>query len=251
MSSQSDQNDTAAQIIKLSNLHADGVLTDDEFVALKARLIAEVSNRSIETVSGATKPKAVEGLFGENPAVLTLIGINVGIFGFMLLGNPALKWNAAYLVSWGADYGRLTLSGEMWRLFTATFIHISVLHIVTNMSCLFYWGRITERSLGIGPFVLIYLLSGVFASLMSVLVNPQVVSAGASGSIAGVLGIMCIMWFRGDKRVTTEDVLGNLAVNVMLSFVGGVDWVAHVCGLVGGLILAALFLQADSRVEEA
>ncbi len=50
------------------------------------------------------------------------------------------------------------------------------------------------------------------------------------------------MWFRGDKRVDAEDILGNLAINIFLSLIPGFDWIAHVGGFVSGLVLGPLLL---------
>jgi rhomboid protease GluP len=187
----------------------------------------------------------------SNPAVSLLIAINVGIFALMSIVNPADQWDSNYLINWGADYGQLTLHGQFWRLFTSTFLHFSLLHISGNMGCLFYWGSVTERALGSRLFLLSYCLCGLLGSLASVLANPQAVSAGASGAIAGVFGIMCVMWLRGDPRVSKQDILANLSINVALSAAAGVDWIAHLGGLMGGLVLGLLLLPANANPEEA
>jgi rhomboid protease GluP len=188
--------------------------------------------------------------FRGNPVAAGLVVINVGIFVLMSALNPAAEWDSNYLISWGADYGPLTLDGQFWRLLTSTFLHFNLIHITGNMGCLFYWGSVTERAMGSRLFFLSYCLCGVLGSLASVLANPQAVSAGASGAIAGVFGIMCVMWFRGDPRVSKQDIVGNLTINVGLSTLPGVDWIAHVGGLFGGLILGLLLLQGNSKTEE-
>jgi rhomboid protease GluP len=186
-----------------------------------------------------------------SPVAVLLIAINVGIFALMSVLNPSAQWDSNYLIRWGADYGQLTLHGQLWRLFTSTFLHFNLIHITGNMGCLFYWGSVTERALGSKLFFLSYCLCGVLGSLASVLANPQAVSAGASGAIAGVFGIMCVMWFRGDPRVSKQDIVGNLAINVGLSATAGVDWIAHVGGLVGGLVLGLLLLPKNGQTDEA
>jgi rhomboid protease GluP len=186
-----------------------------------------------------------------NPVVCLLIAVNVGVFGAMSVANPSQQWTSNYLIDWGSDYGPLTLQGEYWRLLTCTFVHFSLLHITGNMGCLFYWGSVTERALGSRLFLLSYGLCGVLGSLASVLANPQAVSAGASGAIAGVFGIMCVMWLRGDPHVSKQDILANLSINVGLSATAGVDWVAHLGGVVSGLILGIMLLPRIPRTEGA
>ena len=182
-----------------------------------------------------------------NPVVWLLIAINLSVFASMSIVNP--DWTSNYLISWGADYGPLTLHGQWWRLFTCTFVHFNLLHITGNMGCLFYWGSVTERALGSRLFLLSYCLCGVLGSLASVLANPQGLSAGASGAIAGVFGIMCVMWLRGDPRVSKQDIIGNLAINVGLSATSGVDWRAHLGGVISGLILGLLLLPKIPRAD--
>jgi membrane associated rhomboid family serine protease len=53
------------------------------------------------------------------------------------------------------------------------------------------------------------------------------------------------MWLRGDSRVSTGDIIGNLTLNSLISFIPGVDWVAHVGGLVSGLVLGILLLPTN------
>jgi len=250
--------DLAGQLRKLSELYADGYLSADEFRSVKAMLLSsqtrldiqEAGEQAVEVenngVSNSRKISSKEPLFGEGASntVFLLAVINIVVFVLMLLQNPSHKWDAEFLLSWGADYGGLTLNGQPWRLITSTFVHLSFVHLAGNMSALGYWGRTTEQALGSGLFLLVYCLCGLSASVVSVEINPQVVSAGASGALAGLLGVMCVMWLRGDSRVDAQDILGNLAFNVLLSVLAGVDWVAHVGGLVSGIFLGSLFLRS-------
>jgi rhomboid protease GluP len=253
--------DLADKLTKLGKLHIDGVITDEEFKALKAKFITSIDGQKEREKKQTNESNAdrtmvpqnlVGRLHGGTRVVGLLIAANVIVYVMMLFGDPPpAGWNATYLISWGADYSSLTLNGEIWRLFTSTFVHLNLVHIAGNMACLFYWGSVTERALGSRLFFLVYCLCGIFASFVSVVVNPLVVSAGASGAIAGVFGVMCVMWFRKDTRVSTGDVLGNLAINVLLSFMAGVDWVAHVGGLFSGLVLGAVLLPVNRRAQDA
>jgi rhomboid protease GluP len=182
-----------------------------------------------------------------NPVVCLLIPANVSVFVLMSIVDP--DWTSNYIISWGANYGPLTLHGQWWRLFTCSFIHFNLLHIAGNMGCLFYWGSVTERALGSRLFLLSYCVCAVAGSLASVLGNPQAISAGASGAIAGVFGIMCVMWFHADPRVSKQDIFGNLAINIGLSATAGVDWRAHLGGVISGLILGLLLLPKIPRTQ--
>src|SRR5207244_9797712 len=90
------------------------------------------------------------------------------------------------LVRWAANYGPLTLTTQPWRLLTAAFLHGGPLHIATNMWCLWNLGRMAENIFGRFTFLLVYLFTGISASLLSVSLHPGRVSVGASGAIFGV-----------------------------------------------------------------
>lgn len=116
------------------------------------------------------------------------------------------------------------------------FVHFSLLHLLGNMSCLAVWGSLTERFLGPKRQLIWYFVFGITASLASVLLGPEnVVNAGASGAISGLLGLMVAMWLRGFPQISGQGFLINIGLNVGLAFMFPVDWIAHLAGLCGGI----------------
>ena len=89
------------------------------------------------------------------------------------------------LVRWGAQFGPLTTQGQWWRLFTCTFLHIGILHLLCNMVVLWQIGGILERLLGRSAFLVVYLLAGLAGSLASLAWNPDVVAVGGERAGAG------------------------------------------------------------------
>ena len=88
-------------------------------------------------------------------------------------------------MDWGGNLGALTVSGEWWRLSANLFIHFGFIHLAVNLWVLQAIGRFTETLFGPWSFLLIYLGSGILASMTSVYVHPMILSAGASGAIFG------------------------------------------------------------------
>jgi rhomboid protease GluP len=173
----------------------------------------------------------------------TLIAINVVIFLAMLANSRALSPPPATVLAWGANFGPKTLHGEWWRLFAAMFLHFNLLHIGFNMWALANLGQLMERLVGNVGFLLLYLVSGLLGSVVSVAWDPEVMSAGASGAVFGVGGaLLGFILLRRDS--IPAPVLVPLR-NSMFSFIGynvvfglmapGIDNAAHLGGLAGGI----------------
>jgi len=178
-----------------------------------------------------------------------IIALNLVVFVAMLAtGVSVIAPQTDQLVKWGADYGPQTLGSEWWRLMSSAFVHIGVVHLLLNMWCLWSLGRLAERMFGNWTFLAIYLLSGLGGSLASVLWNPSIVSAGASGAVFGVAGALVAFWYFG-KIALPRSIIKRDFVSI-LTFVGynlafgfakdGVDNAGHLGGLMVGLALGAL-----------
>jgi membrane associated rhomboid family serine protease len=180
-----------------------------------------------------------------------LVGLNAAVFVVMVLsGVSPSRPTTLSLVRWGAEFGPLTTSGEWWRMLTNTFIHIGIIHIAMNMYGLWQVGFLVERLLGNGRFLVTYLLAGLAGSYASLVVHPDVVSAGASGAIFGVFGAL-VGYLARHRGSIPKPMLKGL-VNRSLTFVvlnlvlglqiRGIDLAAHgggfACGVLCALLLA-------------
>lgn len=183
--------------------------------------------------------------------VPALVAVDVAVFGLMVVrGVSPFAPRARDLVAWGANFGPATLSGEPWRLLANAFLHFGALHLAMNMVALWDAGRLTERIFGQARLATIYLGAAVCGSATSLLVHPQVVSAGASGAVFGVYGAIAGFLLR-ERRAIPAPVLSRLkrvalpfiAYNLLFGLVmPGVDAAAHVGGVVAGT-LAGAFLS--------
>lgn len=187
----------------------------------------------------------------RNPVSVTmvLVAICAAVFVAMVLKGASLtKPTTAELLRWGANFGPLTISGQWWRLATAMFVHIGIVHLALNMWCLWDLGLLAEYLYGPKPFLALYLLSGLAASLVSVAHNPVVVSAGASGAIFGVAGALIATLYlaklpapRNALRTSLVSLLVFAGYNLIYGMVkGGIDNGAHVGGLLAGLLLGSV-----------
>lgn len=156
--------------------------------------------------------------------------------------------NNEALIQVGSTYGERILQGEVWRLFSAMFLHIGLPHLLFNTFALFNLGRDIESRYGHGRFILIYLASGYFGNLVSFMLRgPFEFSAGASGAIFGLLGAeLGFLLFhrrqlgqfgREHQRQIVRVVVINLVIGLLVIQINNA---AHIGGLIAGLALGYL-----------
>lgn len=182
-----------------------------------------------------------------------IVGANVLVFVAMLAGGVSfLRPTSDELLRWGADHGPLVASGEWWRLLSNAFVHVGILHIALNMWVFRSLGRAVERLFGNGAFLLLYLASALGASIASILWNPSVISAGASGAIFGVAGAF-LAFFLGHRKAMpvelfstmTKSLLSFVVINALFGLmVPGIDNAAHLGGLFTGFIAGVVLNRA-------
>jgi rhomboid protease GluP len=186
------------------------------------------------------------------PVTTIIVGMNVAVFlGMLLSGVSLVEPTVLQLLKWGANYGPLTLQGQPWRLLTANYVHIGIIHIALNMWCLWNLGFLAERIFGGWTYFLIYTICGIAGSLASTLVSmwrhPNVVGAGASGAIFGIAGALIAALYLGKLPIPKEALRGTMkslltfaAYNLFFGgVVAGIDNSAHIGGLVAGLAVGA------------
>lgn len=120
------------------------------------------------------------------PSTVTLILILINVLVFVY----ELTLSRYGLNRFIGTYGMVPDRFHWSQLLTSMFIHGGFMHILGNMWFLWVFGRGIEDLLGHGRFVVFYLVCGVIAGLIQMLVNPSspIPTVGASGAIAGVMG---------------------------------------------------------------
>jgi len=175
------------------------------------------------------------GKVHSNPGLVTSILIAVCVAVWLVqIAVPSLtgRWDI---------YGLAVASGQWYRLFTAGFLHLSVIHILFNMWALWVLGRPLEAILGRIRFVTLYFTALVAGSTASYLFSdPLGAAAGASGAIFGLAGGLIVVARRMHWNFSW--LVGIVALNFLLPFTqANIDWHAHVGGFLAGLVVAAAF----------
>lgn len=210
---------------------------------------APVGFQCPECVVGASSaPTRARRLFGAAPgggtALVTyaLIGINAVVF----LAQLVVGINTAAF-HFGMLPVQIAFAGEWWRLVTAAFLHGSFLHIAFNMYVLFALGPTLERILGHTRYLILYVLAALGGGVASYAFSDvATLSVGASGAIFGLMGALVVAGRR--LRYDVTQVLVLLVVNVVIGFISpGVDWRAHLGGLLTGAAVAAVMVLPSGR----
>ncbi len=172
------------------------------------------------------------------------------------------------LMAWGADRpNNVLVYGEWWRIVTAMFVHVGILHLATNMWCLWNLGLLAEPLMGSVGLLAVYILTGAAGNLLSTLKNwvfpahdPSgavffQAGAGASGAVFGIAAALIVL-LKSRRLPIPQIELNRLrksviyfaAINLIIGFSVNfgsgftgveIDNSAHVGGLLCGLLFAA------------
>jgi rhomboid protease GluP len=158
------------------------------------------------------------------PATYVLVGINCLVFVVLVAHRvSAVSPTLDQLMYWGANNtGSVLIQGQWWRIVTAMFVHVGILHLATNMWCLWNLGLLAEPLMGSAGVLAVYILTGAAGNLLSTGYNwwtfspdwmryhadwvshhaagaaldPTVffpAGAGASGAVFGIAGALIVL----------------------------------------------------------
>lgn len=186
--------------------------------------------------------------------------VNTVIFIMMAIDSGSLFMPTTEVVlQYGAKESLLLVSGEWWRLFTPMFVHIGLIHFLFNSYAIYFLGIQLEPMVGKRWMAVIYIVSGVCGNIASALFTFGI-SAGASSSIFGLLGLGLILERaigkhvekKTGQKVKTGMYTSLVLINLVLGFViPAIDNAAHIGGLVGGLFLTVIMLYvAPNRLQK-
>jgi rhomboid protease GluP len=205
------------------------------------------------------------------PATYVLLGINCLVFLAMTVrGVSPMSPTPEQLLFWGADHAGMVLVGGQWaRIVTAMFVHVGILHLATNMWCLWNLGLLAEPLMGSAGVLAVYILTGAAGNLLSTCVNwisPMrdatggfifPVGAGASGAVFGIAGALIVLLKSNrlpvpplELRKLRKSVIYFAAINLVIGvsisagthMIGSglqIDNMAHLGGFTCGLLFAA------------
>lgn len=175
--------------------------------------------------AGALRPRGAFGLLSPSGRMLDALGM-----------TGAFAW----------------AEGRWWTLFTAMYLHGSLLHILFNLLWIRQLGPAVEEMFGPARLVTIFTVAGVVGFVVSNAAGIPF-TIGASGSIFGLLGAMVAYGRRRGgafgSLVLRQYGMWALILFMFGFFMAGVNNLAHAGGFVGGLAAGYLVSFADHRTE--
>lgn len=178
--------------------------------------------------------KMNEDVFRPKKPVITYALIIINVLVFILS-----VFNDSILPMFAVNRELIVNFGQYYRLITGMFLHGSILHLLFNMYALYIIGMQLESFLGKAKYLIVYLLSGIGASMLSIFFSNSF-SVGASGAIFGLMG--ALLYFGYHYRVYLDSVVKSqiiplIVLNLILGFtLSGIDNWAHIGGLVSGIL---------------
>lgn len=182
-----------------------------------------------------------------------ILDLNILVFLLMVFaGLGFISFHGQDLLDWGANFKPLTTDGEWWRLLTSTFLHGGFMHLGANMYGLLYVGIFLEPRIGKTKFAVIYLVTGILASITSLWWHDATVSVGASGAIFGMYGLfLALMLTKVYPKEFSKALLVSTLIfvgfNLLYGLTGGIDNAAHIGGLASGFIIGIII---SSQLKE-
>jgi membrane associated rhomboid family serine protease len=190
-----------------------------------------------------------------NSASVSYLIVLVNFIFWFLLEMKGGSTNSQVLLKYGALHLSYVTGGEYWRILSSMFMHIGLTHLAFNSFSILIFGSRLERYLRSWQFGIIYLVSGIFGALFSLggsaLVNGNILSAGASGAIYGLIGSILIC-----SRAMGRPLEGLTSYSMWLIFIIGiiysitspnVDAFAHIGGFIGGIIITIPFVNSYKK----
>lgn len=191
------------------------------------------------------------------PVVLTLIIINVAMFGLEIALGGSENWLTLHRLG-QLETSALFFNHQYWRLLTALFLHYGYIHLLFNIYALYVLGPALERSIGALRFLACYLLAGLGAGLGVVTLyalglTPAQSVVGASGSIMGVVGAWAGLLLRNRRAPLAKRRLQSILIIVAIQMAFDlstpqISMGAHICGLLSGFVLGLIVAPRPVRV---
>lgn len=205
-----------------------------------AGILSQLSSYSKTEVKQKRKIKI------QDKPIVTYVTMAVCVIMYVITYFLENKYGSVNsLIFLGANYKTFTVGlNEVWRLVVCGFLHGSLWHLLLNMLSLYSLGNVLERGIGSLKYAAVLFGSLLAASLTSLAFGDNSVSVGISGGLYGLFAMYLVNSFY-NHTLNNYAAMQVIVINLCINFMSGVDFMAHIGGLVAGIIF--YFFLSDKR----
>ncbi len=190
--------------------------------------------------------ESIKRYIKRSPVNSSFIAIIILYFIIITIGGGTTDTRT--LVKYGAFFPPLiSEANQYYRFITSIFIHIGITHLIFNTYALYIFGTQIERLMGHKKYILFFLITGIGGNIATYFFNFVSVSAGASGSLFGLLGVFLYLIIHHKDMITIEgrkSILQLLGINLLITVaIPNISITAHLGGLVIGYLASFIFIK--------
>ncbi len=201
-----------------------------------------------------TEENADEAVVYEPPRPLPIYTIIlIAMIAAVFLAQLSAGFEPS-IISAGFDKPAFLIGHEYWRMLTGAAVHGSLLHVGMNCYAFYSFGKIFEMLANRAHLAIVFLLSAIGGSVLSLIFVPDGLSVGASGGIVGLIGYLAVYAFRR-RRFISAEFRKNLLINIGFILIFGlvlfqqIDNFGHIGGLLTGAVYGLLQIPSDESVD--
>lgn len=202
---------------------------------------------SLEELQAASLRKLKQqGLVQKMPLITTVtVGICMLVWLLVALLSSYLENDIIAALLGGAYYKMNIISlHEYWRMITAGFLHLDIIHLLCNMMALYSIGKVCERSYTKLQYLMILIGSIIIGNLFVFLTEGNSICLGISGGVFGLFGAVIVTLFADhsiQNPMVKASVMRLLVMNALISLLPGISLFAHLGGFVAGVFMGIIF----------
>ncbi len=250
-------NDFLIQIVISPNYISDRTLIY-EFPGIE-HVVHDVENNQEECAKLTSSLEEMQLKIKKQKAVPPMIKmpkITMSIIFICLLAYLATTAASYYfqsqvtgLIISGAYYKmNVVAAHEYWRFLTAGFLHIGIFHFIMNMYALLNIGLLCEKVYKKGQYIIILLSSIIVGNIFVYMMSGNIVSAGISGGIYGIMAAFIVCLFENGNikhPMVRRSIVRLIIINAFITMMPGVSFAAHLGGAITGSFLGIIFISSE------
>ena len=174
------------------------------------------------------------------PGTISIMAVNICVTVLIWIKQLSMEVLAS-------SYTTIFVHKQFYRILSAAFTHVLLIHILMNLVSLFNIGSVLEPSLSSKSFIILYFLVLIIGGFISALIHkaylPNTPCIGASGALCGLLGIYIaiVIMIYGVEKLSS--LLPTISILCLQVFWKQIDSIAHFSGLITGVVIGIVYLK--------